>query len=458
MNALENSNSGDLIARIVLAIRSRFSLVEDRADDQEIDHGLRAGAVMRGTNLWVLMFAIFIASIGLNVNSTAVIIGAMLISPLMGPIMAVGYGAGIHDFILIRNALKNLGIATLIALLTSTVYFMITPLTGAQSELLARTTPTIWDVLIALFGGLAGIIGVTRREKSNVIPGVAIATALMPPLCTAGYGLANGAWGYFLGAFYLFTINSVFIAASAAIVTRAFRLERKHYADARVESRVRLYMAIILVVTLLPSLYLAYQMVGHEIFRTRAMQFVQDRLEFERTHVSDIQVDAKTRRINVSLIGEPVSQSTLADITSRLPAAGLPEARMQVFQVGDQRVDVATLKSSLLGDLYKESQLQLAEKEKAVNELRAQLATVTSARDRLNDVPAELHALFPQVTRVLIFEAPDWESVTGMSTENTLAMNIRTSSQLTGTQREQIKAWLRARCKTERVHLVVENT
>lgn len=164
MNAPETDRLPYLLKRILAAIRARFSLREDRATHEEIDVRLRVGVTMEGTNLWVLMFAIFIASIGLNVNSTAVIIGAMLISPLMGPIMGIGYGAGINDFALIRRGFKNLGIAALIALVTSTVYFLLTPLTGSLSELLARTRPTIWDVLIALFGGLAGIIGVTRHE------------------------------------------------------------------------------------------------------------------------------------------------------------------------------------------------------------------------------------------------------------------------------------------------------
>lgn len=188
------SSSSNPAARSWHGFLNRFSLLDDKADDTMIDESLRAGVELRGATPWILMFAIFVASIGLNVNSTAVIIGAMLISPLMGPIMGIGYGIGIYDFALIRKSVGNLLIATLISLLTSTVYFALSPLTEAHSELLARTSPTIWDVLIALFGGFAGIIGVTRKEKTNVIPGVAIATALMPPLCTAGYGLANGNW------------------------------------------------------------------------------------------------------------------------------------------------------------------------------------------------------------------------------------------------------------------------
>ena len=187
---------------------------EGKEDEMETIDYISKNVEFKGANLWILIFAILVASVGLNVNSTAVIIGAMLISPLMGPIMGVGLAAGINDFELLKKSLKNLGIAIAISIITSTIYFSFTPLNDAQSELLARTEPSIWDVLIALFGGLAGIVAGSRKEKSNAIPGVAIATALMPPLCTAGYGLATGNVYYFFGAFYLFFINSVFSSSS----------------------------------------------------------------------------------------------------------------------------------------------------------------------------------------------------------------------------------------------------
>lgn len=170
----------------------QFNLDYDKSQEDQIVEDIQASVEFRGMNLWVLIFAIFIASIGLNMNSTAVVIGAMLISPLMGPIIGLGVGVGINDFDLIKRALKNIGVATIISLLTSTAYFLVSPLSDASSELLSRTTPTIWDVFIAFFGGLAGIIAYTNKQKGNVIPGVAIATALMPPLCTAGYGIATG--------------------------------------------------------------------------------------------------------------------------------------------------------------------------------------------------------------------------------------------------------------------------
>ena len=188
-------------------LRSRFDLSADKASEEEVVDNIRKGVEFKGTNLWVLIFATFVASLGLNVNSTAVIIGAMLISPLMGPIMGMGLSVGINDFELLKRSLRNFGFMVLASIFTSTLYFFISPLSGAQSELLARTTPTTYDVLIAFFGGLAGIVAQSRKDRtSTVIPGVAIATALMPPLCTAGFGLATLQFKYFIGAFYLFFI------------------------------------------------------------------------------------------------------------------------------------------------------------------------------------------------------------------------------------------------------------
>ncbi len=446
----------DLRSRALAALRTRFSLREDRDDNELIDAELRGGVVMQGTNLWVLMFAILIASVGLNVNSTAVVIGAMLISPLMGPILGIGYGVGVVDLELIRKALKNLGIATLIALLTSTAYFFLTPLRSAQSELLARTAPTIWDVLIAFFGGLAGIIGVTRKQKSTVIPGVAIATALMPPLCTAGFGLGTGEWKYFFGAFYLFTINCVFIAAAAALVISAWRLPRRHFVDGRAERRVQIYLSAVVLVTLLPSMYLAYELVGEEVFRTRASQFVNAQLEFTRTHVENVKIDPQRRQIQVSLIGDIVPKQTLTDIVSRLPANGLPETNLQIFQTGDQRVDVATLKSSLLGELYRDSQSALRASQQTADQLRAQLGAINAASEELKEIPAELHALYPQFGDIVVSEAPAWSAASGFAPRETVMLNVSSSKPLSEASRNTLLEWLRLRTKAQNVRLVLQ--
>ena len=201
-------------------LKNYFLINKDLEVEKVITESITKGISFKGTNLWILIFAIFIASLGLNVNSTAVIIGAMLISPLMGPIIGMGFAVGINDLKLLNSALFNYGVATVISILTATVYFMISPFDEAQSELLARTSPTAYDVFIAMFGGAAGIIAIISKDKGNVIPGVAIATALMPPLCTAGYGIAIGNVYYFAGAFYLYFINTVFICASTSAGVR----------------------------------------------------------------------------------------------------------------------------------------------------------------------------------------------------------------------------------------------
>lgn len=274
-----------LLVYIRSFIRERFNLNEDKAEEAQIVRNIKRDVSFKGTNLWTLIFAIFIASIGLNVNSTAVIIGAMLISPLMGPIMGVGLAIGTNDFVLLQRGITNVTIAVVFSILTSAFYFYVTPLHDASSEILARTNPSLWDVFIAFFGGLAGIVAGTRKSKSNVIPGVAIATALMPPLCTAGFGLAIGKWYYFFGALYLFFINSVFICFATFLIVKHLKFKKQEFQTSSRERRVIRYIWFIVAVALLPSIYLAYRIVERSIFETNAKSFVQKEFHFARTQV-----------------------------------------------------------------------------------------------------------------------------------------------------------------------------
>ncbi|HQT26267.1 MAG TPA: DUF389 domain-containing protein, partial [Burkholderiales bacterium] len=301
-----------------------LDLRRDQDDPEAIDRTIRDGVQIMGTNLWVLMFAILIASVGLNVNSTAAIIGAMLISPLMGPIIGIGYGAGINDFGLIRISARNLVIFVLISLVTSTFYFLITPLSEAHSELLARTSPTIWDVLIAFFGGGAGIVALTRKNKSPVIPGVAIATALMPPLCTAGYGLATGHFGYFFGAFYLFVIDGVYIAFATLAFVKLLKLPKKGYLN---ESK-NVWILAAVILTMLPSLYLAYRLVEYEFFVTAATGFVSELERDQSLIIFGKSFDPGKRQINLIVSGKnlPDAQS----LQKRLADYGLKDARLNL--------------------------------------------------------------------------------------------------------------------------------
>ena len=392
------------------AIAHRFSLLDDKADDAEIDRSLRAGVELRGATPWILMFAIVIASVGLNTNSTAVIIGAMLVSPLMGPIVGLGYGVGIFDFALVRRSLKNLAIAAGISLLTSTLYFMLTPLDEAQSELLARTTPSLWDVLIALAGGLAGIIGQTRREKSVVIPGVAIATALMPPLCTAGYGLANGDWSVFGGAFYLFSINCVFIAFAAVVVIEFLRLPHRKFVDPRRGRRVKGAVLLIVLVTGLPSIYLAAKLVDNEVFKSRARDFVRTEFKAARVHVLDTRLVPATHEIEVTLIGPRLPAAAIAAIEARLPAAGLQKARLSVHQAQaedkqDTKIDIGSLKADILADIVRNNTQALQERDATINALRQQLTSQQGWVEQAAAVTREFEAQYPQCGNVLMGRA-----------------------------------------------------
>lgn len=247
--------------RIKKFFNSYFSIHGDTASQDEIYNRLVNSAAIRGTNMCVLMLAILIASIGLNMNSTAVIIGAMLISPIMGSIMAISYGIASGDMNIVKKFSVGFLFQIIVSLLTSFIYFSITPINNSTSELLARTSPTIWDVLIAIFGGLAGIIGMTRKEKSNIIPGVAIATALMPPLCTAGYGLATHQWRYFLGAFYLFILNSYFICMSSIIVLLLLNVS-KHTIKSGISRKTVIHKAAAsTIIIIIPSIFLSINLV-----------------------------------------------------------------------------------------------------------------------------------------------------------------------------------------------------
>jgi len=390
------------------AIAHRFSLVDDKADDADIDRGIRAGVELQGATPWILMLAILIASIGLNINSNAVIIGAMLVSPLMGPIVGLGYGIGILDFALVRRSLANLAIAAGISLLTSTLYFMVTPLAEAQSELLARTTPSLWDVLIALAGGLAGIIGQTRREKSNVIPGVAIATALMPPLCTAGYGLANADWSVFGGAFYLFSINCVFIAFASVLVIELLRLPHRKFIDPVKERRVKRALLAIVLVTGLPSIWLAARLVDNELFSSKARAFVRTEFKAAQVHVLETRVAPGSRDIEVTLIGPRLPAASIHAIEGRLAPAGLQRARLLVHQAqGEEaaKIDVGSLKADILAEIVRNSQQAIQDKDAAIATLRQQLTGQHEWVAQAGAVTREFEAQYPQCGNTLVGRA-----------------------------------------------------
>lgn len=268
-------------------------------DLNKIHSEIENGVDFKGTNLWILVFAIIIASVGLNINSTAVIIGAMLISPLMGPINGMGYSIATYNFSLFKRSIQNFGFAVIASLLASTIYFAITPMATAHSELLARTHPTIYDVLIALFGGLAGIVAISSKIKGNILPGVAISTALMPPLCTAGFGLATGQFNFFFGAFYLFTINTVFIAIAAVMVCKFLKFPLHENVAAAQRKRIQWITTAVILITFIPSTYFGYRLVQNEKFTDNATQYCNAITIYEGAFLLEKNIDAENKTIHL---------------------------------------------------------------------------------------------------------------------------------------------------------------
>lgn len=449
----------DVLRFVRSSLAERFSLKPDMATDVQIDEQLRAGIELKGVNAITLILAIFIASVGLNVNSTAVIIGAMLISPLMGPIMGVGYGVAIYDFPLIRKSILNLAIATGISLLTSTVYFLVTPLSEAQSELLARTSPSFWDVAIAVLGGLAGAIGMTRKEKSNVIPGVAIATALMPPLCTAGYGIAHLNSSYFIGALYLFSINCVFIAVATVVVMGYLHLPHKNFVDQQTEKKLKLVLYSVVAVTALPSFFLAYKLVQQEIFKSTALQFIDREIQSETVQVAKTSIDPSNRKIDVTLVGDLLPKQRIEELNSKLPKSGLSATKLSIYQGADNRIDVTAIREGILDNLYRNSVQAVQERDKIIAELEEKIRTISN-EDRLSDsFMQELKAQHPVIQNALVGRGDFFsdESASEVQPNKKVAVLVATvKSPLPRSERQRLERWFQVVTQDSSARVVLE--
>lgn len=312
--------------------RFRYEFTRNQASNEEIYATILEGMNVHGSNFIILMCAIIIASIGLNMNSVAVIIGAMLISPLMGSIIGIGYGVGTYNTKLLKTAFRVLSISIIISVVTSTVYFSITPITTAGSEILARTSPTIWDVIIAFVGGVAGMIGLTRNKPSNVIPGVAIATALMPPLCTAGYGIATKQLNIFLGAGYLFFINGFFIAISTFVVTKALKLTTKSNIDYEKESKVRRFILISSIIVMIPSMVSAIWMITKTIDEKDLNDFISN--ELKNQYVLSKNIDYKNNIITLVTVGDSINSTELNFLNEKMIDYGLKNKKLILKQEG----------------------------------------------------------------------------------------------------------------------------
>lgn len=436
-------------------IKSYFNVLPDKDGEKYVIKQITNDINFQGSKLWILIFAIFIASLGLNVNSTAVIIGAMLISPLMGPIIGMGLAIGIADLTLFKQSLKNYLVSTFFSVITAMIYFMISPIREAQSELLARTSPTLYDVLIALFGGAAGFLALVTRGKNNVLPGVAIATALMPPLCTAGYGLAVQNTYYFFGAFYLYFINTVFIAFTTCVGVRFQHFHRKQFINREQMRRVNYYIVSIIIITIIPASYMTWNIIKQSVFENNIEKFITKELNYSGTNILSHEYDLKNKTIHVVAVGNPISTHTIAKAQKSMTNYQLDGYVLKVIQGTNSD-------SLLLLQRKKKGQLMAGEKNTAEwqelayrnDVLQKQLNSYTHYPVLANDMKEELKIVCPSAKSIMLSKASE-SFVDSASIKNHIVAVVKTSKTLAKDNRKQLYDWLKVKVKSDSLELII---
>lgn len=418
----------------------RYEFTRNQASNEEIYNTILEGMNVHGSNFIILMCAIIIASIGLNMNSVAVIIGAMLISPLMGSIIGIGYGVGTYNTRLLKSSFRVLAISIIISVVTSTIYFSITPITTAGSEILARTSPTIWDVIIAFVGGVAGMVGLTRNKSSNVIPGVAIATALMPPLCTAGYGIATRQLSIFLGAGYLFFINGFFISISTFAVTKALRLTTKDNIDYEKENRVRRFILIASIIVMIPSMISALWMITKTINQKDLNSFISS--ELSNQYVLSKKIDYKNDIITLVTVGDNIDSNELKVLNEKIAEYGLKDKKLIIKQEG---IDMSNL-------------------EQYINSLKSNQSNIYSNKNTSTDTSNQNEVNREAIFNEIKFIYPDIEKVyigylygENKEDDNVEILIIYSNDQNVNDNKDNIENWFKSRINSEKAKVYIES-
>lgn len=424
-----------------------IDLHKGEENKKSVIENISSAVYFKGSNIWILACAIIIASVGLNVNSTAVIIGAMLISPLMGPIVGAGFGLGMYDFELLKKSLKNLVIATFVSLATSAIYFYISPFKEAQSELLARTSPNIYDILIAFFGGLVGVIAVTRVEKGNPIPGVAIATALMPPLCTAGYGLALGNYLYFFGAMYLYTINCVFICIATFVIVKYLNYPIAQHLDLRHQKRVKYGITILILLLIVPSIYFAYQLYIQKSYNSRTEVFIQKEfLDNDYPIIyKKIRYNTDPKRIELAFLAKKFSDTEIINLNKKLVSYNLPNTKLIIRQ------DTVNLRKDIMNQINN-NQSVVDQKDILINNLRNQLAQYQFNNTQIS---SEAKILFPTITSLTI---GNYTTESEPNKSKVIPLILFQSKKKVDTETKQkMKMWLKTRLEKDSIEVYQQN-
>lgn len=427
----------------------------EHVDVVEASNYIRKNITLSGPNAYVLACAIFIASIGLNVNSTAVIIGAMLISPLMSPIIGVGYSLGVNDTQFLRKSAANLLYMVIISLFVSALYFVVSPLElETTSELDARTNPTIYDVLIALFGGLAGIIEISNKQKGTVFSGVAIATALMPPLCTAGYGLATLQMKYLVGALYLFFINSVFIALAAFLVVKALKYPVIKFADPSVHRRVHRTISLVMIILIVPSVYSAITTVKENRFVQEAKQFVKANRTLSNAYIFDYTIShhEKPPVLKISFAGETLSEAEKEALLRNGEAMGIPRSQIEIQQSITTARDNATEKE-VIKSLLDRNEEEVRRREDLIAQMERELSIIKGKELPYAQIAKEILAQYPQIKGFSIARGAQVD-VSTFNPQEQIIVIVDSGEEISGEDMEKLKGWLSVRLDFDNLAVV----
>ncbi|QBN20635.1 TIGR00341 family protein [Flavobacterium nackdongense] len=412
-------------------------------DKQKVLENVKSNISFRGSNLWILACAIVVASIGLNVNSTAVIIGAMLISPLMGPIIGAGFGLGMYDSELVKKALKNLFIATIVSLVVSTTYFYLSPFKETQSELLARTSPNIYDLLIAFFGGLVGVIAITRVEKGNPIPGVAIATALMPPLCTAGYGLAIGNLRFFLGALFLYSINCVFICISTFLIVKYLKYPAVKQVDAKRQKQIRYGITTLTLVMMIPSVFFAYKLFDEKKYSQKVDLFIENEFTSKGHTIvyKKIDLNSSPKNIELAFLRHNFNPAEIKSFNKTLTDYQIDNTELTIKQ------DTTDIKKYIL-DQINSGKSNLDSKDITINQLKKEIESNKYNNQALLD---EMKIIFPEIESVSISNHNFAVSADSSYVRPVLIYGSKTN--LSDESKLKLKLWLQKRLSKKEIEI-----
>ncbi|MBR1928446.1 MAG: DUF389 domain-containing protein [Paludibacteraceae bacterium] len=435
--------------------------LKEHIDTKAAAENILGGIRFSGPNVFILFFAIIIASLGLNVNSIPVIIGAMLISPLMGPIIGFGLGLGTNDTELVKEALKNLLVMVVISILASTLYFLLTPLSLENpTELLARTNPNIYDVLIALFGGLAGILEISRKEKGTVLSGVAIATALMPPLCTVGYGIAQQNWQYALGAIYLFFINSVFIASATFIMVKYLRYPSVEISNDNKGRLRKAFIYIILVVMLIPGIFSTIDIVRENNIRRSATKLIANNKTIGKSYIYDYKLNLKGKQstIDLYMAGEQLDKNAREEFYREAELQGFSREQLLFHE---EALTVAFNQEELVKDIFRNNEERLRQREMQIDSLENILNTIQEKQDSLllptEQITKEIISQYSQISNVTLARGEYLKKDNSIAEQIVVIVKSKENTQLNIDEQSRLSAWLKVRLKTENLVLIADN-